>query len=388
MLGVRPIYYASYRDIYDALISSRLRVSTDFMHEFLRARGIVLSNQASREELVDAIATYAYESADLDELCDQLEVHSKADRVTHVALSKPITPDVVKAALHAVNTAREGRREIVDFKRGEGGRLEVSVDYYELDEGRTLLRQQRPKHGKIEFMSTASGMRVRYPGAERVSEVAMALLQQIDGAVPDIKRRTIDLGAFSKLQRTRFFQLLIQKLEGYKQSDVRKVNVNQEIYEPVFASDEEEHEGSADDGDDDEAEEPTTPGKREVEKEVKSFLKRATLDGSGILHASELRRFLESGFFISRIVWEAQPRSRKDGKPKAELEALLERPAEGLGFKYTVRGVYSRRRDKRFATTKRKPKDTEREELLDTLEVAAQAAYADVVAEIAEAAGG
>ncbi|CAB3809691.1 hypothetical protein [Paraburkholderia fynbosensis] len=381
MLNVRPVFYATYRDIYDALISSKQRVSVEFMHDFLRVRGIVFGNQASRGELVEAIATYAYDSPDLDELCDQLEIHSKADRVTHMSLSEKISSEVLKAALAEVKAERSGHTEVVEFNKNEGGRLEVSIDYYELDEGRTLLRQQRPKHGKIEFMTAGDGMRVRFPGAERVADFATALLEKIQASAPNITQKTIDLSAFNKLQRTQFFQLMIQKLESYRMADVKKVNVNQDISEPVFTVDEST---TADDADDEADSAPHSGGslKREVEREVKSYLKRCTLDGSGILHASELRRFLDSGFFISRIVWEAQPRSKKAGKPKAELEALIERPAEGIGFKYTVRGVYSQRRDKRYAVTKRKPKDIEREELLDALELAAQAAYVEVVESI------
>ncbi|OIN76002.1 hypothetical protein BL248_09220 [Ralstonia solanacearum] len=378
MLNVRPVFYATYRDIYDALLSSKLRVSIDFMHDFLRSRGIVLGNKADRAELVEAIATYAYDSPDLDELCDQLEVHSKADRVTHMSLSERISADALKVALDKVKSERVGHTEIVEFNKDEGGggRFEISIDYYELDEGRTLLRQQRPKHGKIEFMATGEGMRVRFPGAERVSDFATALLEKIRESAPTVDQRSIDLSAFSKLQRTQFFQLMIQKLEGYRMVDVKKVNVNQDISGPVFTSDDASLEG---DEDEDPPSDDDAASKRDVEREVKAYLKKCTLDGSGILHARELKRFLESGFFISRIVWETQPKSKKAGKPKAELEALIEKPAEGLGFKYTVRGVYSQRRDKRYAVTKRKPKDVEREELLDALELAAQAAYAEVV---------
>ena len=85
-------------------------------------------------------------------------------------------------------------------------------------------------------------------------------------------------------------------------------------------------------------------------------------------------------------MWESQPRTKKNGRPKAELEALLENPAEGQGFKYAVRGVYSQKKDKRYASTKRKASDTEREELLDALELAAQAAHREIVQEIAAAA--
>jgi hypothetical protein len=373
MLAVRPLFYASYRDVYDALNSSRQRVSTEFLLDFLRARGIILSPQTSRTDLVEAVASYAYESADLDEICDQLEVHSRGDRVTHTSLSASVNADDVRLALDTIKQARTGYNEVLDFKR-EDGRIEITVQYYEIDEGRTLLRQSRPKEAKIEFMSTGDGMRVRYPGAERVGDIADALVQEISKAAPNLALSNIDLSSLNKLQRTKFFQLLIQNLDGFRTVDVNKVNVDRDAGAPAFAPDIE------DDGADDL--DPDDSAKDEVSEEVKYVLKRCSLSGSGILHARELRRFLESDFFISRIVWEAQPRSRKSTLPKAEFEALLEHPAEGLGFKYTIRGVYSRKRNKKdFASTKRRPNDLEREGLLDLVELAAQQSYAEVLAE-------
>lgn len=231
-------------------------------------------------------------------------------------------------------------------------------------------------------------MRVRFPGAERVTEIAASLLDEIKASVPEIKNHAIELSAFSKAQRTQFFQLLVQQLEGYKVRDVKKVNVNQEIYEPVFANDtDSDAESEQEELEQESLDVPGSITRREVEQEVKAYLKKASLDGSGILHASELKRFLESGFFISRIVWEAEPKSKRLGKPKAEVEALLERPAEGLGFKYTVRGVYPirvRGTKKGFGVTKRKAKDGEREELLDVVEAAAQKAFAEIAQQISE----
>jgi hypothetical protein len=388
MFPIRPTFFASYRDVSDALLSSKMRIGTDFMHDFLRMRGIILSSSTSRDELIETIATYAYDSRDLDEICDQLEIHSKADRVTYTTLGKEISADDLSVALEAVKIQRNGRYEIIDFDYVEGDRLTVSVNYYDTDESRTVLRQQRPKEGKIEFMKVGAGMRVRYPGAERVTGLAKMLLNEIEKATGALDQTLVDLGAFDKLQRTLFFKSLISKLDGYRISDVRRVNVHKDIAGAVFSDDsepdlsEEEEEEEISVAADDQAD------KKTVEREVKAVLKRASLDGSGILQAHELRRFLDSGFFISRIIWVVQPKSKKEARPKVEVEALLENPAEGTGFKYAVRGVYGQKRDKSYASTKRKAKDIEREHILDLVEKAAQEAYLGVVKSINEKATG
>jgi hypothetical protein len=389
MLAVRAVFYASYRDVYDALYSAKQRVDGDFMHQYLRKRGIVLPGRASRHELVDAIAAYAYDVDDLDEICDQLEAPSRADRVSYSTLSATVAGDIINEAVESVKQIRAGRSEVLRFHRSPEGRIELDVDYYEIDPGKTLLRQQRPRQAKIEFMSVGSGMRVRIPGAERISEIASLLLEEIEKRTPQLEQKSIDVSTFGRLERTEFFQLLIQKLGGMRTVDVKKVNVDRDTRVTEFAPPDDL--GGFDPDDDEPADEGSTADSaraREVSEEVKNYLNRCSLSGSGILRARLLKRFLASEFFISRIVWEVQPRSSRSELPKAEIEALLEDPAEGLGFRYMVRNVYPRKRNKAFASTKRRPTDIEREKLLDLIELASQEAYTQVAARQSATAAG
>lgn len=387
MLAVRPLFYASYKDVYDALYSAKQRVDADFMQEFLRRRGIILSARATRHELVDAIAAYAYEAGDLDEICDQLEVTSRADRVSHATLNSVVDADTLNEAVEAIKQVRSGR-EVLHFQRTAEGRLELNIDYYEFDPGKTLLRQQRPRQAKVEFMTVDGGMRVRFPGSERVSEIATQLLEEVSRRAPQLQRASIDLAAFGRLERTEFFQLLIQKLPGMRAVDVKKVNVDRDSRDTEFSSSDDIGGFDSDeDGRSDEVPPEDTSRAREVSEEVKNYLNKCSLSGSGILRARLLKRFLASEFFISRIVWEAQPRAGRSELPKAEIEALLEDPAEGLGFRYMVRNVYPRKRNGTFNVTKRRPTDIERERLLDLVELAAQEAYGQIAARLSAAQG-
>jgi hypothetical protein len=378
MFAVRPVFFATYRDIYDALFSAKLRVTRDFMHNFLRSRGIVLGNNADRETLVATIAAYAYESEDLDILCDQLEVHSRSDRVSSIDFNKVVDSDVINRALKKVRERRSDRYENIDFDNVEGGRSAISIDYFDIQESRTALRQHLPKHGEIEFLKIGDSTRIRFPGAERVSEFAEQIVEEIEKIVGKFDRKVINLATFSKLQRTNFFRFLIDQVDGYKTVDVLKVSLDRDLITAELSDTDSAAEG--DGGDEDVVDEVTESRsesikKREAEKEVKAILKRASLAGSGVLHARELKTFLESGFYISRIIWKLQPKSKKNGDPSVELEALFERPAEGLGFRYMVRGIYSYKTNRTFSKTKRKAQDVEKYGLLEKLERAAQQAY-------------
>lgn len=376
MFAIRPVFFADFRDLFDALFSSKLRVGTEFMHDFLRARGIIMSGHATRRELAQTIASFAYESMDLDEICDQLEVHSRADRVSYVNFDKTVDSSLISQALSRVKENRSDRYENINFDYVEGQRVAVEIDYFEIQEGRTALRQHLPKHGEIEFLKIGNSTRMRFPANQRVSEFAEELLSEIEKLTGPLEKAAISLAGLSKMERTSFFKILIGKLEGYKVTDVRKVNLTKEIAGVEFSDESFLDNDETEENSIDEPTTSTTLTKKEVEKEVKSVLKKASLDGSGILRANELKAFLTSGFFISRIVWKIEPK-KKNGMPAVELEALLENPTAGTGFKYTVRGIYSYKINKTFATTKRKATEVERDSLLEKLEQAAQIAFVE-----------
>ena len=379
MFTIRPTFFASYRDVYDALNSARLRVGNEFMHDFLRSRGIIIGNSSSREELIHEIASYAYDSNDLNELCDQLEIHSKNDRMSYTRLNKNVQREEIGEALEAVKTERLGNKELIDFDDEEEttGRMTIKVKYYDVDESRTILRQNKPMEGKIEFIKVGDEIRVRHPGTDRIKEIADSLIEEIKKKDKDVVQNYIDLSSLNKLERTEFFKILISSLENNISYDVRKVNVEKEIEGAHFDSDT-DSDTESDEDDDEGSESEKDAQKRQIENEVKSILKQASLAGSGILRAATLKKFLKSGFFISRIVWVIKP-TKKNGDPMAEVEALLQNPAAGTGFKYNVRGVYSLKRDKSYAATKRKATEVEREKILDLLEKASQIALSKVL---------
>ena len=69
-----------------------------------------------------------------------------------------------------------------------------------------------------------------------------------------------------------------------------------------------------------------------------SVVENIALKGQGLLSSPEYQQFKEKGFFITNIVW----KSRQLDHPYniIEFDAGFDKPREGKGFKYNVRGVY------------------------------------------------
>ncbi|MEE5065703.1 hypothetical protein V2J97_16805 [Pseudomonas alliivorans] len=362
--------FATYRDIYDALMSSKQKVSQDYLLNFLAERGYVLSPFSTREELIDYVSGLTLGSSDFNELFDQLEVSSRAEKTANTKmLTKALSLDE-KLLLRAVKALRELRKhknETISVV-ADNGRLLVNVLYQDLDHGRTVLRQRRNRNVNIEIFKDQYGYTFRRPANPRMDEICSQLiaeLQKYDKTPLRIEK--IDLNRFSREKRTLFFNTLINSVPKYSFHDLIRVGVSQPTFVVDFIG------GSgADFDEDDEVDEGTSEQAAQVAAQVRSFLKKAALDGTGVLHSKELKQFLESGFFIARVVWQAIENTSTG--QKVEFEALIAKPASGEDFRYSVKGVYPRKKDGSFVIVRQKPKDEDVGSLLALIEKAAKIA--------------
>lgn len=376
MIVTGSTFYATYRDIRDALLSSKLRVSKEFLFDFLSCRGVLISGSATREELIETVASLTHGYRDFEEIYTQLEVVPRPERTTYRVLKTPINTTKLQSAVQAIRGIRQDHHEAINVIVVEGGATKIKVEYTELDHGKTLLRQRRAREAEIEVYKVGQEIRLRYPANERLEEIVNSLIEsmQKDEKAP-IKQEIIDLSAFDKEHRTLFFKSLLSNLDGYEFSDVIKVAVDNEIDHIEFS--EEGGDMSEPELDDDQASEEEGSDAAEIRAEVaagvKSFLKSAALDGTGVLHSKELQQFLESGFFISRVIWQATQKI-KNGH-KIEIEAMLENPSKGTGFRYSVKGYYPCKKDGSHTLTRRQADETRKKSVLAVIEDAAMKAF-------------
>lgn len=377
MIATGSTFYATYRDIRDALLSSKQRVSKEFLFDFLSCRGVLISGSATREELIETVASLTHGYRDFEEIYTQLEVVPRPERTTSRVLKTPVDTAKLQSAVQAIRSIRQDHHEAINVVVAEGGSTKIKVEYTELDHGKTLLRQRRAKEAEVEIYKVGQEMRLRYPANDRLEAIVDSLVEsmQKDEKTP-IQQEIIDLSAFDKERRTLFFKSLLSSLHGYEFSDVTKVAVDNEIDDVEFS---EEGGSDASESELDEEEATANEGvevaefRAEVAAGVKSFLKSAALDGTGILHSKELQQFLESGFFISRVIWQATQKI-KNGH-KIEIEAMLENPSRGTGFRYSVKGYYPCKKDGSHTLTRRQAAETLKKSVLGVIEDAAMKAF-------------
>lgn len=377
MIATGSTFYATYRDIRDALLSSKQRISKEFLFDFLSCRGVLISGSSSREELIETLASLTHGYSDFEEIYNQLEVVPRPERTTSRAIETSVDSTKLQAAVEAIRAARRDHHEAINLIVAEGGATKIKVEYTELDHGKTLLRQRRAKEAEVEVYKVGEQIRLRYPANERLENIVDLLIESIQKNEKDpIKQEVVDLSSFDKEHRTLFFKSLITNLSGYEFSDVIKVAVDNEIDAVEFSNEAD----FSDDADDEQTESDDAADVAELRAEVaagvKSFLKSAALDGTGVLHSKELKQFLESGFFISRVVWQST-QNAKNGF-KVEIEAMLENPSKGTGFRYSVKGYYPCKKDGSHALTRRQASDVVKKPVLTVLENAAMEAFREL----------
>lgn len=378
MIATGSTFYATYRDIRDALLSSKQRISKEFLLDFLSCRGVLISGSSSREDLIETLASLTHGYSDFEEIYNQLEVVPRPERTTSRAIETSVDSTKLQAAVEAIRTARRDHHEAINLVVAEGGATKIKVEYTELDHGKTLLRQRRAKEAEVEVYKVGKQIRLRYPANERLENIVDSLIESIQKNEKDpIKQEVVDLSSFDKERRTLFFKSLITSLSGYEFADVIKVAVDNEIDAVEFS---EETDFSEEDSEDEQTASEDTADVAELRAEVaagvKSFLKSAALDGTGVLHSKELQQFLESGFFISRVIWQST-QNAKNGF-KVEIEAMLENPSKGTGFRYSVKGYYPCKKDGSHALTRRQASDVVKNPVLAVVEDAAMKAFREL----------
>ena len=106
MIATGSTFYATYRDIRDALLSSKQRISKEFLFDFLSCRGVLISGSSSREDLIETLASLTHGYSDFEEIYNQLEVVPRPERTTSRAIETSVDSTKLQAAVEAIRTAR------------------------------------------------------------------------------------------------------------------------------------------------------------------------------------------------------------------------------------------------------------------------------------------
>jgi hypothetical protein len=336
-------YCATDKEIHDALMSAKQKISEKVLLELAKDRGIFFSPKDSREDLISAISLLPHDYHDLNTLLEQREHQGRQEKLTSVTLPEALTVEEIKEVLKEYTTESPPDEKVTHHVKGND-QVVATVKYSDIDYGKTRLIQRTPKEAGIEFHIENNKTVIRMPANDRIKGVFGKLKDKLDGKrkteIPAIR---IEIGEFeSPALRTEFFTTLISDLKGFALKNVTSVKVERLRQEP--------EEGELQLEDEQESE--------EAKQEALALVKKVALKGETLLASEEYQSLAKKGFLITSIIWRST--LAKHPYPMIEFEAAFEEPIAGKGFKYFVRGAYNVV-DKQYTKTIR-PVDTEDKE--------------------------
>lgn len=343
-------YCATDKEIHDALMSARQKISEKILLELAKDRGIFFSAKDSREELISAISLLPHDYHGLNVLLEQREHSGRQEKLTSVTLPEALTVEEIKEVLKEYTEESPPDEKVTHYAKGNQ-QVVATVKYSDIDYGKTRLIQRTPKEAGIEFHIEKDKTIVRMPANDRSKAIFGKLKDKLDTKrKKEIETIRIEIGEFdSPALRTEFFTNLISDLYGFSLKNVTSVKVERLKLEP--------EEGELDLDDDQETE--------EAKQEALALVKKVALKGETLLASEEYQSLAKKGFFITSIIWRSM--LKKSPCPMIEFEAAFEEPILGKGFKYFVRGAYNVV-DKQYTKTIRPVDPAEKEHYLALIE--------------------
>ncbi|EKW1653651.1 hypothetical protein P9K14_001105 [Citrobacter freundii] len=341
------IYFATDKNIYDAL--HHKRITPTLLHEILLRKGIILSGELSKEDLIEEVCKLPHSFQDLVSIKELVQTYDKRESTTTVKLQTTSTQDELKRAAEQVKKKlNNGNGETVTISATKGGTLSVEVNYQDVDLSRTALRQIDNRSLKVDLKIGDDGIDIRMPQNQKAKDIA-ALLQS---ELSKIKSQPIDKFEISlesvvnPTLRSQFFQELMNGLTGYEIDDVTNVELNR--YKSV----------NMDDDDDEEIE--------------TGFVKRAVLKGESVNSSGIFTQLHSKGYYIVRIAWSAKP-SNGIGN-RILVEAFFKNIEVCNDFSYQIKGI-NNQRGTNFNVTIRAATEIEKNQISQLIESSALNAY-------------
>jgi hypothetical protein len=316
------LYLATDKEVFDVLMSAKLRFTEAVMLSLPRARGIFFSPTEERESLAEALALLSYDFDGLTNLLQHRESPQRSEKTTTRTLAAKLTPSQIKAVCAAYNEEVKGDDKIT--LRESDGRVVVNVNYTELDFGKTALLQRRRKDAELEFSLSDNETIIRMPASEKAEAVISNIKDRLEAATSKpIVSTAIELGHLkTPSARTLFLTELISNLPDYSLQNVTQVRIESKVAK-LDATELEQK--------------STSKEKKKAEQELMGVVENVALKGQSLLTAPEYQELNKKGFYITSITWTAI--HKQAPHEIVEFEATFSEPQEGKGFKYAVRGV-------------------------------------------------
>jgi hypothetical protein len=345
------LYYASDKNIFDALNQHKVDIST-IMGLFER-RNIIISPKTPRDELAKYFARQIHDYHDHKDISARLGIAPRRERITSMDVVGEVEREHLQVAVHQIKAELEAAGETVRVSR-DGERLSLDVEYSTVDYKVSEFAQRQVRDGTIEFIESEQGYTVRNTHNDYLNDVRDTVLSKIEkAAATQLTKTTVTLFdvPLPKL-RSNFFHELVFNLQGYQHRDVTAVYV---------------YKGS-----------PRTDAdssKELEENDDETHVERVHLRGRGVTRSELLSDLGDDDYYITKIAWRTAE-VMGDGR-EYDIEATFADPKDCTGFSFLLSGVYPFE-DGKVLSRRRAPQKAE----TDTISRAIESKARDLTAQM------
>ncbi|MGO2308900.1 MAG: hypothetical protein ACTJGW_03285 [Vibrio casei] len=303
---------ATDKAIFDAMNQSR--VTKGDISELFFQRGVIVSSSTDKETLAKEFSSFFHSHADYDRLASILGVNNRKERLTTFGVETSLKAvDVENSVKKIKDKLNEEGASVKHVVLKDGQKIELRVTYQVLNLSKNDFQQVSVRDAVISIEDTDDGLNIRYPQNSKVQEFSDIIIDVLESKDKDLDRMEINLTSLEEPEsRSKFFGLLIEKMEGYTLKDVTDAFV----FNPNSSSD--------------------TENEREV------HIKSASLKGRGVNLSSELTNLHTKGFYTWKVIWKAV-KTNSESSDLYVFEAQFTNAEECKDFSYMVKGSHKRK---------------------------------------------
>lgn len=342
------LYYASDKNIYDALNQHKVDIPT--IAKLFRRRNTLVSRREKREDLARYFSCLFHDYYDHKEISEKLGIVPRRERTTSMQVDGLDDYEVIQSAIDDIKKVLQEDGDVVQVSRSEG-RVVVNIQYTTIDYTKSEFAQVQTRDGIVEFVKNSDGYKVRNTQNEYLDSIREQLLGKIEASTPaPLTKRRVAIGDFASPRlRSKFFHELASTLPGYSRYDVSAVYVYKARPE-VDASEDEDQVG---------------------ESEVDSHVERIHLRGNDVTRSEILNDLLrDDDYYIFKIAWSSK--ELLSSGDVYEVEALFNDPRNCADFSFILSGVFPLE-EGRVSKRKRSPTRAEIEKISIVVEDRARA---------------
>ncbi len=354
--------YATDRDIYEALVSKQKKFNIELLIELIRDRGILVSNELTREQLIDYLSFLPHDYNDFNYLADLLIVNSRQEKLSSTSINNNISRDEITEVIKSISDERSQLGENYEITAESEVKTVIKIDYTEMDLSKTRLRQKQEKTAYIEIIKEEDGnTKIRKPANDKMTGIVNEIVKRVE-IIKDEKIENINIslkGIEDSKKRTKFFTDMIRQIPDVRLSDVTIVKVDR-VETPDTIED---------DTDDEDSE--------EIAQRFLGQVKTIAMNGEGLLYSEEYQHLLSQGFYIYSIVWQAE--EEKDEGDRIEFEASFGNSSDCTDFRYAVKGIYHWKNEDSFNVSKLPPNEITNQKYLALIEASAKKSMIEIM---------